>query len=122
MSLSETKQKVEEQVVIDEALEEALDEISAIAKFDDLPNMFSEISELQRDLHDADLGQEVKQARSSGGPSGFADIGFTSTVFVVTPDTEIDDGHPGLHELSECECGANCDFHDSESSDCESVF
>ena len=52
------------------------------------------------------------------GLSGFADIGPTATLFassVVLPDTEIDDGHPdnehpGLHESSESECGANCEY------------
>ena len=107
-----------------------MDETLAITEFDELPILLSEISELRRDLDDADLGQEVKRASNCGGPSGFADIGPTATVFVSSvalPDTEIDDehpddGHPGLHESSEFECGANCDYRDSDSSDCESTF
>ena len=63
-------------------MDEALDETSAIAKFGDSPIIFSEISELRRDLDDADLGQEVKLARSRWGLSGFADIALTAIVFV----------------------------------------
>ena len=82
----------------------------------------SEISELCRDVDDADIGQEVQFAFSCGNPSGFADIGPTAIVFVpsvVLPDTETDDEHPGLHESSESECGATCDYRDSESPDCD---
>ena len=112
--------KVERKVVFDEALEEALDETSAIAEFDVLPISLSEISESCRYFDDADIGQEVRLASSCGKPSGFAAIGPTALVFVpslVPPDTETDDEHPGLHESSESECGVNCDYLDSESSD-----
>ena len=73
-----------------------------------------------RDVDDTDLGQEVRLASSCGVPSGFADIGSTATVFVpsvVPPDTETDDEHPGLHESSESEGGADCDYRDPEGSD-----
>ena len=136
MNLPEQKKrKVEEKVVVDEALEKALDETLAITKFDALPMIFTKISELPRDLDDADLGQEVELASSCWGPSGFADIGPTATVFVLSvlpPGTEIDDehpddkhpddDHPGLHASSESECGANCDYRDSATSDCDSIF
>ena len=106
-------------------MEEALDETCAITEHDDLPTTVSEVSEPCRDFGDNDLGQEVKLASSCGDPSGFADIGSTATVFVpsaVRPDTETDDEHPGLHESSESECGADCDYRDLESSDDDSIF
>ena len=92
--------------------------------------ILSEISEVQRDLDDADLVQEVKTASSCGDPSGFADIGPTAIVFapsVAPPETKIVDGdshgeHPGLHESSESECGAICEYRDPDSSDCESTL
>ena len=61
------------------------------------------------------ISGRVKLASSCGDPSGFADIGSTATVFVpsmVPPDTETDDEHPGLHETSESECGADCNYRD----------
>ena len=83
-----------------------------------------------REFDDNDLGQEVRLASSCGDPSGFADIGSTATVFapsVAPPENEIvdndsNDEHPGLHVSSDSGCGANCEYYDSESLDCESTF